>query len=304
MSEWPGEKRKELVEEKPDTCRCPGVSTCDASPWGNRDMEPRDSHSSPASAEQGSSRAEDSDFLPSVRLAAVLLLIFALVSSLLLYSSASQASIAHSRRVVRSSRVIQHDYRLEKLRLLFPTQTEKTWWTLERSLSKQWLTEKSSDGISVPFVAFAQGSSRNTLLCLAKTIVSLLSATEQVQFPVARSQLVSSSPIHSCWGQSCTSEWPALSVAVVGLKKGCVPYGIHVGVYCSHDGGSSLLQTTLSLRPAVDHPVDHWIHNVTSDIASELLGGIDRSGGVPGMVLSMPVLQVYPEHYLESGFVC
>ncbi|XP_029470059.1 uncharacterized protein LOC115097977 [Rhinatrema bivittatum] len=249
---------------------------------------------------------EESDFLSSVSLAVILLLVFISVSSVLVFADAHPLPVT----TCWPSAVCHRISSLARLRLLFPSQSETLWRMLELSLGNQWQLPDLPGGLRIPLAAVGLGESRNTVLCLSKNLISQLSVADQILFPAVGSKLLDFSPSELYWGPSAEVGSHLLSVSVVGMRQGHAAYGINVALHHSLAAGPAVWRTMLGLSPSsVDTVEQSWLQNVTSSIVSLLLERVGKNKRVPEGLWVMglgplPVLSVEPEPALERVFFC
>ncbi|XP_053863808.1 uncharacterized protein LOC128825373 [Malaclemys terrapin pileata] len=277
------------------------ASLCE--PRNQVEMESRERQVPSASSEPVSLRPEDSDFLPSVRLAGILCLVFILVSLFLVYGNPGQVPFNHC-RALSSNGVCSLDYKLSPFRLLFPSQPETTWRALQRSVSDlRWADHPEGFGVSL--VAVGLGEVRNTLFCLSKWTLSLLATGQGLPHSV-RVQILDYKSTQLPWGG-----YPEAGtyLSIIYEREKFAPYGMTVAIQRSFDGSPFATETTLALlMNSTVQAGENSLHNLTSSIVSDILNSIYRTGRVPNKLWatarSLPVLVIRPEPYLEGGFIC
>ncbi|CAM4647093.1 unnamed protein product [Lepidochelys olivacea] len=284
-------------------CHCLNMPVSLCEPRNQVEMESRERQVPSASPEPVSLRPEDSDFLPSVRLAGILCLVFILVSLFLIYGNTGRVPFNHC-RALRSSGVCSLDYKLSPFRLLFPNQPETTWRALQRSVSGlRWADHPEGFGVSL--VAVGLGDVRNTLFCLSKWTLSLL-ATGQGLPPSVRVQILDSKSTQLPWGGYPETR---TYLSIIYEREKFAPYGMTVVIQRSFDGSPFATETTFALLTnSTDQAGENSLHNLTFSLASDILSSISRTGRVPDKLWatarSLPVLVMRPEPYLEGGFIC
>nr|XP_023961913.2 uncharacterized protein LOC112059672 [Chrysemys picta bellii] len=277
------------------------ASLCE--PRNQVEMESRERQVPSASSEPVSLRPEDSDFLPSVRLAGILCFVFILVSLFLVYGNPGQVPFNHC-RALSSNGVCSLDYKLSPFRLLFPSQPETTWRALQRSVSDlRWADHPEGFGVSL--VAVGLGEVRNTLFCLSKWTLSLLATGQGLPHSV-RVQILDYKSTQLPWGG-----YPEAGtyLSIIYEREKFAPYGMTVAIQRSFDGSPFATETTLALlMNSTVQAGENSLHNLTSSIVSDILNSIYRTGRVPNKLWatarSLPVLVIRPEPYLEGGFIC
>ncbi|XP_030063561.1 uncharacterized protein LOC115473068 [Microcaecilia unicolor] len=253
-----------------------------------------------------SPRPLESDFLSSVSLAVILLLVFISVSPILVSSSAKPLPLTACWTTGACHRIAS----LAHLQFLFPSQSETLWRSLDLSLRNQWQLSSLSGRLRILLAAVALGESRNTLLCLSRNLVSQLSVMDQIPLSTVRSKLLDFSPSDLYGASSLEVVSHVLSVSVVFMRQGHAAYGINVALYSSLAGSPAAWRTMLSLSPSnMDTLEESWLQNVTSSIVFDLLESIVKNRKVPesAWVTGMnhlPILSIKPEPALEKGFVC
>ncbi|XP_041095082.1 uncharacterized protein LOC121307055 [Polyodon spathula] len=231
---------------------------------------------------------KDSDFLPSVCLASLLLLVFILVSCLLLLTD----PVAHRPALPRPRPAFVEGH-LDRLRILFPGQREALW----KALSS--VTRGRPLRGSLVLVGWEE--SRNTLLRFSKNLISVLSGCSG---PEAQSKIVRHRDLSLEHRLYPMSHFAIVSVVMETREN--VVGGVIVELQSRKGGGAVGIETTTALLPEHlgSREEEEEFMEIGVAIAVEFLVNLNSTqqallGGV-----DMTILVVEPEGLYNSGFVC
>lgn len=230
---------------------------------------------------------EDSDFLPSVCLASLLLLIFILVSCLLILKDPVAHRPAHPRP--RPTFVEGH---LDRLRFHFPGQREALW----RALS----SVTRGRPLRGSLVLLGWDESRNTLLRFSRNLVSVLSGCSG---PEPHSKTVRHRDFSVEHRLYPVSRFAIVSV-VMEMRENVVG-GVIVELQHRKGGGAVGIETTTALLPEhLGSREEEEFMEVGVAIAVELLINLNSTQQASLGGVDMTILVVEPEGLYISGFVC
>ncbi|XP_054853905.1 uncharacterized protein LOC129342254 isoform X2 [Eublepharis macularius] len=206
-------------------------------PWKNVEAEAREETAPSASSETPLPEPQESDYFPSVSLAAFLALVFILVSLFLLSHDKGHVPL-HDCLALRPNKACPHESSLEFLCCLFPDQPESAWQTLQLYVYEQHVG--SHPGRAWILAAVELGDTRGALLCLAKATLSLLTdgRATRAHFPEQRSAWLP-------WMDFLENGSCGISTANIYVGRSLVPYGVMVSLQSSSDG--KWLATTINL---------------------------------------------------------
>ncbi|XP_056395325.1 uncharacterized protein LOC130291019 [Hyla sarda] len=231
-----------------------------------------DQEGCPDPSPSGALIPEDSDFFPSVSLAAALLLIF--ISVLPLLSQPGMVFVP-----------FRKEAHFHPLLYIQPRSTQLTIETLAKSQKETTMV-----------LAVAKEHATQTLMCFSKNVMALLSKQGQGH-PVIR-QSVEVEALEDRRNSSVTRASGVLSVSVITKIRGHTPH-------CTILRPPSLLEISLHQERGVT------VRRESSTIAHDLLELVHKTGQVPETfkVKAFPrchvkVLHVLGDPYLESGIVC
>ncbi|XP_051893052.1 uncharacterized protein LOC127582093 [Pristis pectinata] len=255
------------------------------------EVEPREQTTASVSLE--------SDFFVSLKLAAILTFIFVAVTILLVCSKQNEPLLLHP-----DSPKFSHQHslnqKLHKLRLLFPRQSDSFWAALENIFN-----QLPTDPAEIPkaqLVGVGYGVSWNTMLCLSKTIASLLLVSASDLGPDGKSKVRDYSQV--LWSQAGSSPSPGTSHIIIAE--------IVKNLSCT---------VTLSLQPVTEPTavptsfVSVWSinaepkqetfpSNFTLRIMAKVLHHLNQTVPINTDIPNTSVVTVNPEDHLESGFLC
>ncbi|OCT67002.1 uncharacterized protein LOC108698173 [Xenopus laevis] len=230
--------------------------------------------------------AEQSDFLPSVSLAGVLLIVFLLLIPVLFPSVHPLGS--HS---------IPLNGTFVQLHPLLTSQPLSTRWTLQK-IFRGFRVE----GVTV--IAIAQEDAVQTLVCFSSYLISLLSHKNTTEHVTKRVRHTNS----ELQAMNGTRTPDGFYVSVISQKKQQTPHGIILGPRSPKTGGGPQWKITLTLTQMDNKQI---MHEETSLLARELLQILQTKGQVPQAFerselwgKPLPVLWITANPYLESGYVC
>ncbi|XP_034968815.2 uncharacterized protein LOC118083896 [Zootoca vivipara] len=271
-------------------------------PWKRAEVEARERSAPSASTETPAPDLQDSDFLPSVSLAAFLALVFVFVSMILLHHGNSHLSLGDYRAASPTKNQLPKS-RLGLLRLLFPNQPETTWQILQQYIRGQ-LGGTNPDKPWV-LVTAGLGDARSTLLCLTKATLSLLTEESAVKL-----RYLEQSSVWLPWRGILENGTCDISAAEIYVGQSLVPYGIMVSTWSSVDGKQLATKINLAVllngmkRAREEFLLQVLTPRLVSDILNTVLfadRAVDKLVTCNGSFL---VLLVRSEQYLERGFVC
>ncbi|XP_063287756.1 uncharacterized protein LOC134572616 [Pelobates fuscus] len=262
-----------------------GISIHEPDP--DKDPWTRDQPGSPETTPTRVQIATDSDFYPSVSLAALLSLIFILVVCLMSSGSGING------RAISLGRIGE---KMVRLHPLLSCQTLATRRSLDNSL------KPNRDGVTT-IIAVTNSNAVQTLICFTSNLISLLSS--QANNVTKRLQDYSS-PVLS--GIINNSPSRVFHVAVVTIRTGQAPFGIILGPEDYLFGGTHLWKMTLNVPKGEN---ERGLQNNISDLAVDVLKFLYKTKHIPEVFEKsgytekcLPVLHITGDPYLESGFVC
>ncbi|XP_007898367.1 uncharacterized protein LOC103182973 [Callorhinchus milii] len=237
----------------------------------------------PPSPDAGSPRHEDSDYLPSLKLACVLACVFLSVTFLLVSSGTNNTISRSSHANASKQRLFGH--KLNRLKLLFPSQSDSLWAELESALNRR--LRDQGDTLRAPLIGVGMRDAWNTMLCLSRNIVGLLLGGGNGLTPNITSKVLP----YSSSAVGVRSQ--GIAVAVIAESAAKQGYSVLLG---------SQPPALVAVLPAsMEQAEEILLHNLTLSVLTEVLGHMNLSGLA---VLPASLLAVRAEDYLESGFVC
>ncbi|XP_063791582.1 uncharacterized protein LOC134947407 [Pseudophryne corroboree] len=233
---------------------------------------------------------EDSDFLPSVSLAAVLVLVFISVLPMLLQPDTGYEAV----RTLASVRG-----NIAHFRPLLYGQPLSTQLTVER-------LNKIGDQVEVITVlAVAEEDAFQTLVCFSSKMVSLLSKQGQVQSVIK--QVWGNRPLAATWNNSAVRLSKFFSVAVITQRTGQNPHCAILGPPNPVTGDMCLMEISLPSSPS-ERSVT--MRRESRTIADQLLQHLYRTALVPESFeireprrQQLGVIHIKGDPYLERGMV-
>ncbi|XP_069039536.1 uncharacterized protein [Lepisosteus oculatus] len=250
----------------------------------------------PGSGERNDGRAQlpsqqESDFLPSVCLAALLLLIFSVVSCVFIFSDPGSLPSPHPPAVPRPPRLASSsDGRLARLRLLFPGQREALWHGLGLATRER--------PLSHALVLLGGRESQNTLLLFTRSLLSALGGCGAPTKTLRLGYLPAGQ-------QVLPTQWGAAFTVVVETMNGVG--GVMVELRREGEGKAVALVTTVVILPeSYSAQEQNQLLEAGVSAVEEFLQTLNHTapGSAGGLRTDKTVLIVEPEGFPDSLFYC
>lgn len=229
---------------------------------------------------------EDSDFFPSVSLAAALLLVF--VSVLPMLSQPGTVFVPF-RKLGNISRKEAH---FHPLLYIQPRSTQLTIETLAKNREE-----------TLTVLAVAPEHATQTLVCFSKNVIALLS--KPGQGPSVIRQGVEVKTLKDRRNSSGTRASEVFSVSVMSQRRGHIPHCTILRPSSPMTGNIHLMEIT----PSLERERTMW--RESSAIAHAFLELVSKTGQIPETFEvkgssrhHVKVIHVLGDPYLESGIVC
>ncbi|KAG8554966.1 hypothetical protein GDO81_003949 [Engystomops pustulosus] len=257
-------------------------------PSGEPDKDPgvEDEDGCPDPSPSRALAPEDSDFLPSISLAAALLLIF--ISVLPILSQPGTVFVPFNKLGNISRRGAQ-------FHPLLYVQHRSTQLILET------LTKNQEETITI--VAVAKESATRTLVCFSKNVIALLSKQGQGD-PVIRQKIMEVQTLKDMMNDSKARTSEVFSISVMTRRQGDVPH-------CTILRPTRPMTGHIHLTEIMPQDGEVTMRTEAPSIAHDLLEHLYKTGQVPETfeVKGSPkhdgkILHVLGDPYLESGIVC
>ncbi|XP_042333825.1 uncharacterized protein LOC121936088 [Sceloporus undulatus] len=251
-----------------------------------------------SSSEMTSPEPQDSDFLPSLFLAAALAILFIFVSILLLHHDNSHIPLGDYR-----AWSLRKTYRLENslkpLHFFFPNHPETTWQALHHCTQDQ-LGRIQHNRVGI-LVATEPRNGSITLLCLVKMTLSFL--TKECAMKV---QLLDQGSGWYPWRDFLESWTCHVSTAEIYMGQSLLPYGLMAP--WGHSFDRKEFNLILSLNGTGQAQEEFLLLTSAPVLVSDILDAIHFANGGPEKLTlatnkSFVVLLVRPRQNLEQGFV-
>ncbi|XP_043913721.1 uncharacterized protein LOC122790284 [Protopterus annectens] len=274
--------------------------------WNNLGMEVQERQMG-QTFEPDFPQLEESDFLPSVRLAFFLLLVFTVVSYFLADCSSNPAvPLNHTSFKLHSCQL--RECKRNEQRFLFPSQTEATWRTLDEALNHYHRMASSNSRLGL--IVIGQGQARNTVFCFSKTILSLLVMTEHSTFHEVKTKILDYSNSLLSWNSSQEIAKQMITIAIILQRARHSPYGLSVCLQHSSDGNPLVLKTVTAMLPNnLETSEECFLQNIASALVSQISIIMRHTATAKSNISvieseSLSILFVKPEDSLEHGFSC
>ncbi|XP_062929855.1 uncharacterized protein LOC134359924 isoform X1 [Mobula hypostoma] len=248
--------------------------------------------------EQTTSISPESDFFVSLKLAAVLTSIFVVVTILLVCSKHDDPLLLHL-----DSPKFSHQHslnqKLRKLRVLFPRQSDGFWAALENIFNQ--LPTDPAEILQAQLIGIGYGVSWNTMLCLSKTIASLLLVCDGDLGTDGMSKVQDYSQV--LWLQTGSSPRAGSNIIIAEIVK-----NLSCTVTLSLQPATELTAVPMSLvsmwfinaEPKQEISPSNFKLRMMANILHHLNQTVPTNTDIP----ITPVVTVNPEDHLENGFLC
>ncbi|XP_032904579.1 uncharacterized protein LOC116990747 [Amblyraja radiata] len=255
------------------------------------EMEPRQQTTGPVSLE--------SDFFVSMKLAAVLAFIFVAVTILLVCSKQNEPLPIHP----ASPKFIQQhalNQKLHKLRLFFPRQSDSFWAALEKIFNQ--LPADPGQRLQARLVGVGYGDSWNTMLCLCKTITSLLLVGAGDLGPDGVSKMWDDSQV--LWSQGGSSPRPGTTNVIIAeiVKNHTCTVTLSLHPVTEPTDAPTTLISVGSIQAQPKQEI--FPSNFTLRILAKVLRHLNQTVPINADIPNTIVVVVNPEDHLERGFLC
>ncbi|XP_041048776.1 uncharacterized protein LOC121280720 [Carcharodon carcharias] len=237
----------------------------------------------------------ESDLFFSLKLAAVLTLVFVAVTIILVSTNWSEPLLI-SPDLTKFNGHLSLNHKLHKLRVSFPSQSESFWRALENVFDRH-LTDPT-ETLEHWLVGVGFEDSWSTMLCLSRIILKLLLVTDGDLAPNIMSKMLDYN--HVLWSQPGLSPRPSTCIIVIARSVRSQTCAITLNAHSAITPKASHM-TLISVQPVNMGPKEEMsFDNCTWRILHHLNQTAPTSTEIP----NTPVVVVKPERYLESGFLC
>ncbi|XP_063172523.1 uncharacterized protein LOC134506302 [Candoia aspera] len=246
---------------------------------------------------------QESDCLPSIFLAAFLVLLFVSVSVLLLRHETVRFPLRdHKSLSPNRVRLPQEDF--QSLRLLFPNQPESTWTTFRRYVSNS----LGKCHLERPWILVGIGprDASKTLLCFTKAMLSLQAQQKSIEVRL----LDPTSAWLPLMGSFENRTW-AITSAKVLVGRRSLPSGLVVSLQSALSGKGEVTKTTFALVLKGVEQIQEKVllQRLTSLLVSGILSRIhlNTDRGLNKVMTdngNFPVLFIKSEQFLEDRWLC